>query len=299
MFDISDFQQSKFSMDYFKEWAGEIASSYLGSGIAPTTSLVKIAKSVELVPHQIELLAAEANKLIHQHKYANETEKYHAANFPLADAKEAIKELNLSETIKTASFVEPVIEDNYDPYKMFGVSEIEMDKTASVKHQAKVAEAKTELLSQKLADAKIVTASKLEEAQHEFIKKARQFALDADSSADRMKVLGVIDHFVKCSNFKSKKPLLAKLAYVLEKEGKLETRHAKIATEYFTKEADCKAPQELISENLNVQVVNGNHPLYISLKTIDELEADNHRFNRESKIVDDKLKILKQTIRAL
>lgn len=299
MFNSSDFKQASYSMDYFKEWAGEIASAYLGSGVTPNVTLSKIASSAELVPHQVELLAAEANKLIHQHKYAGAEDKYHAANFPLADAKEVIKDLQISEEVKVANFVEPVIEVEYDPFKMFGVTPELQDKTASVKHNLRSAAFNSELLQQKLADARIETASKLESAQHSFIKQARQMVLDADTSADRMKVLGFIDHFTKCAKVNSKKPLLAKLAYVLEKEGKLEPKHAKVASEYFTKEADCKAPQELISENLNVQVVNGSHPLYITLKTIDDLEADNLRFNRESKIVDDKVKILNQKIRAL
>ena len=301
MFNFEEFQQSKHAMDSFREWAGAITHSYLNSGIAPTVSLVKIAKAEDLVPHQIELLAAEANKMIHQHKYANEKEKYHAANFPLADAKDAIGQLQINDTVKTAAFVAPTDLGDEGPsvYEMFGVEPEVMDKTASVKHDLKTTEIKTAYLLEKMADEKIMLASKLESANHKFIKEARQMVIHEDSPVARMKTLGYIDHFVKCAGSKHGRKLLAKLAYVLEKEGKLEPRQAAVARDYFLKEADCKAPQELISENMNVSVVNGSHPLYITIKTVDDLEAESLRFNDTDRLIQTKAKILSQKIRAL
>jgi hypothetical protein len=65
------------------------------------------------------------------------------------------------------------------------------------------------------------------------------------------------------------------------------------------KKADVTAPQEIISEHLNAQVVNGNHPLIIKLKTYlndrERAEEEDRRFS----VCDDKNRILGQRIRAL
>ena len=300
-FDASDLVESKYSMQDYREWAGEIANSYFNAAAIPTDTLTKIARSAELTPHQINILATEANKLIHTTKYASAENKYFAAEFPLADAKAAIAALQISGEVKTAAaFQEPIIADNGpDVYDMFGIKPEELDKTASVKYQLKVAEQKATLLSEKLNDKIFETKTAAESARFDFIKQARQFLIDESSSLSRMKILGVLDHFVKSAGVPVGKSLLAKVAYVLEREGKLEPKHAKVASEYFKKEADQTVPQEMISENLPANIVNGEHPLYITLKTVGDHEADLLRYEQEGVLVQDKLRLLGQKIRAL
>lgn len=290
------------TMANMREWAGEIANSFFNANALPTDTLTKIARSEELSPHQIQVLAGEANKYIHTHKYASAEEKYHAADFPLADAKQAIASLQLDGgSIKVAAhFVDPIFEDKGpDAYEMFGIKPEVLDKTASVKHQVKTAEEKLELLKQKLDDKSFMLKSAYEKATYDFIKMARQCLIEESNSADRMKVLGQLDQFVKIAKSKSGKKLLAKVAFVLMKEGKLEPSIANRSISYFTKEADEKAPQELISDRLPTQVINGDHPLYITLKTVGDLEAQLLRHEQEGLLVQDKLKILKQRARAL
>lgn len=301
-FNPSDLSEAKRSMSDYREWAGEIANSYFNANAIPTDTLTKIARVEELLPHEIEILAAETNKLIHHHKYAEEKEKYFAAEFPLADARAAISALQVDGGIKTASaeFVEPKVSDTGpDPFEMFGIKPEEIDKTAEVRHQVKIASEKADLLSQKIQDRIIDLSSQLESASMRFIKEARQHLIQESGSAARMKALGTLDHFVKCAEISAGKKLLAKLAYVLSKEGLLESVPAKNAIEYFTKEADCKAPEELISENLGVRVVNGSHPLYITLKTVGDLEAELLRYENQGILTDDKVRILRQKVRAL
>lgn len=307
MWNSGDFETSKYSMADFREWAGSIANSFLNSDITPTSSLEKIAKDEELSPHQIELLAAETNKLIHQSKYASVANKYHAADFPLADAKAVIEGLQIGETVKTASFQEPVFQQEELDYDKFfgldmakeGCDKTAMVKVASVKHQLQVAVQSFDQLMSKHADQRIVDATDLENAELGFIKQARQLAFEGDNSIERMKILGMCDALVKEAGSKASKKLLAKVAYVLGKEGKLEPAHATKAIEYFTKEADCTAPDELISENMPARIVNGDHPLYISIKTIDNIQSRRDRNHRDAHLVHDKLQILKQKIRAL
>lgn len=291
------------TMANMKEWAGEIANSFFNANALPTDTLTKIAKTEELTPHQVEVLAGEANKLIHTHKYASAEEKYHAADFPLADPKVAVANLQLDGgAVKTASIhlPEPKFETpEMDMFKAFGVQPEEMDKTASVKHHVKLAEEKLELMNQKIQDQAFLLKTAYTNAHNDFIKQARQCLIEESTSSDRMKVLGQLDHFVKSAGLKHGKKLLAKLAYVMMKEGKLEPSVANKAIAYLSKEADEKAPDEMISGRLPVQVVNGDHPLYITLKTVGDREADLLRNEQEGLLVQDKLKLLKQRVRAL
>lgn len=301
MFDLMD-GVSGFSMSHVREWAGEIANSYFASSALPTDTLTKIAKTEELTPHQIEVLAAEANKMIHAHKYAGAADKYHAADFPLADARAALKLLQVDggEVKVAAVFQAPVYDkQDLDLYGAFGVKPEELDKTASIRHHLKFAEEKASLLKQKISDKIFEVKTAAETAKFQFIKAARQAMLEEGSSAERMKILGQLDHYVKSAGLAKGSELLAKVAYVLMKEGKLESKHATAAISYFSKEGDQKAPQELISENLLGQVVNGQHPLYITLKTVGDKEAELLRYEQQGLLVDDKLRILKQRVRAL
>lgn len=302
-FDTSELVEPKRSIEDFRELAGEIANSYLSGGVLPTENLTKIAKSEELTPHEVQILATETNKLIHNHKYAGETEKYFAAEFPLADAAQAIKNLQLDGgSVKVAAeFVPPKFSEanSFDPFKAFGVEPEVFDKTASVKHQLKTAGEKVNLLSQKVQDRIFEVKTAAENAHHSFVKQARQMLLEEPGHADRMKTLGLLDHFVKCAGIPVGRKLLAKVAYVLVQEGKLERGPGNQAIEYFLKEADCKAPEGLISENLPAQVVNGSHPLYITLKTVGDLEAEILRHENHSALIDEKARILKQKVRAL
>jgi len=302
MFDFTDEVSAGKTMAHFREWAGEITNSFFSANALPTDTLTKIARTEELTPHQVEVLAGEANKMIHAQKYASAQEKYHAADFPLADAKQAVMNLQIDGgNVKVAAqFVEPIFDKpELDLYKAFGVTPETHDKTASVKHQLKVAEEKATLLKSKIDDKIFEVKTACENARHSFIKMARQCLLEESNSLDRMKVLGQLDHFIKSAGIASGRPLLAKVAYVLMKEGKLEPSSANQAIAYFTKESDQKAPQELISENLPVNVVNGEHPLYITLKTVGDTEAELLRFHQQGLLVDDKVRILKQKIRAL
>lgn len=300
--DSHEYSTPAVDMETVREWAGEIAGSYLKTGLEPTNTLCKIAQSENLTPDQIKVLASEANKAIHNAKYASMEEKYHAADFPLADAASAIRMLQIDGgEVKVAMEIPPPKLPEIDPYKLFGVKPEPLDKTAGVSHELKTASIRAELLLQKLNDQVELSTHKKMAAERNFIKTARSYLLEESGSAARMKMLGTLDHLVKVAEQeKLGKRALAKLAALLGKEGKLEPKHASQAVDYFlSKEADQKAPQALISENLQAQIINGQHPLYIRLKTIADNEAHLLRFEQDRDLVQDKVRILKQKIRAL
>jgi len=302
-FDAGSFTEPKLSMDHYREWAGQIASSYLTGGVPPTDTLVKIASSEELRPDQVAVLAGEANKAIHQAKYAAADDKYLAADFPLADCKTALSRLQMTGETKLAAVMpDPVFDDALDIHAAFGVSpEAPMDKTASVKGQMKTAAIRAEALKEKLGDQAYLTKCAADAAERSFIKQARQMVLQhGSSSAERMQVLGYLGEFVKTADAPFADRSLAKLAYVLGREGMLLPKHAATAMSFFAeKTADMKAPEELISSTLPCRVVNGTHPLYITLKTFKEHQGRLDDNRGRASIVDDKIEILHQKIRAL
>ena len=301
-FEPSSFSERKLSMDYFREWAGQIANSYVTSGAPPTSGLLKIASQEDLTPHQVEVLAAETNKEIHRIKYASAKDKYFAADFPLADAKVAIAALQADggdEKVARQMPAPKVSAEGPDAYAMFGVKPQALDKTASLRHQLKAASEKTVLLDQKLSDAAILNKFACDAAENAFIKEARQVVLGGDDSAARMQLLGTLDHFVKSSGITLGRRPLAKLAYALGKEGLLGQRHAELALDHLTKKADCKAPQEMISEWLPAKVVNGTHPLYITLQTFRDRTEAGDQMAQSGKLIQDNLKVIRQKVRAL
>lgn len=296
------FKERTLDMSYFTEWSGEIANSYFNAGVAPTETLSKIAQSEELTPHQIEVLAAEANKEIHKHKYASADDKYFAADFPLADARKVISNLQADggkEKI-AVEMPEPQFKtQEIDLYKAFGVEPEVIDKTAAVKQQLKFASIGGEVLEQKHQDRILMTKMAADAAEEKFIKMARQMVVQNDNSADRFKTLGKIAQFVASSGMIEGMKPLAKLAYILGREGLLPQDKAATAVEFFKKQADVTAPEELISNWLPAQIINGEHPLYITLKTFRDHKNLLEDYNTDYKIVQDQLKTVKQKVRAL
>lgn len=298
-------------MEHFREWAGSIANSYMSCGTTPTEELKKFAQTQELSPDQIHLLATETNKLIHQHKYASAGDnKYHAADFPFADSKEVIQSLQVDggEQKVAAELPDPVVgSSGPDPFDMFGVKEdgltkqAEFEKTAGVRSNLKSAQEKTALLRDKTNDQAIMAKYAAEAGERQFIKEARQLCLSGNSPKERLDLLGQIHHFTKCASMEeTAKPALAKLAHVLMKEGLVEPQDGRGAVAFFMdKEADEKAPEGLINHNIDSQVVNGDHPLYITLKTFRDRKnaLELHRDRHET--IDDKARILGQKARAL
>lgn len=301
-FDHSSLKERALNMGFFTEWAGQIANTYFGSGVSPTETLCKIAQQEELTPHQVAVLAAEANKEIHRHKYASVKDKYHAADFPLADAKLALARLQSDggEVKIAEEMPEPIFADRTpDMHKMWGIAPETMDKTAEIKGELKVAAVHGELLKQRSGDDAIMSKYAEEAAEGRLIKQARQLVLEGENSAERLQILGRIDHFMKCAGLVSGRRPLAKVAFVLGKEGLINPAQANDVVSYLVKSADQTAPQSLISGWIPAQIVNGEHPLYISLKTFDECSRKHHESDRKDKIIQDQLNVIKQKVRAL
>lgn len=305
MFDIN-FGMKKVSMDMIREWAHETASTYLNTGVEPSYTIEKLASSEELLPHQIQTLCAETNKLIHAQKYASETDKYHAADFPLADASRVIDALKVSDIAKTGSIqnFEPDISEELDLSSYFGIDEGQGEvKTASLKHEVYQTTEKLEDFIKKAGLDEIELEYNISRSENDFVKQAVQMLNICDQESDRMSTMGQILLFAKSAGFEEKgKALLNKVAHVTSYNGLISKESLEEVSKFFlSKEADCKAPQSLISEDLlgKVQIINGDHPLYITLQTINKNDSELAKTRDYANIAQDKLTILKQKIRAL
>lgn len=301
-FNTRDFQQPRISMDTIREWSGSIANSYLNAGTPPTESLMKLAHTEDLPPHHIELLAGEINKLIHTAKFANASDKYFAADFPHADARQVISSLQASGSVKVAARApDPVFTDNGPSAdEMFGVEVKPMDKTAELRSELGGAHEKLALLKNKADDALLLAKYATRGAEVAFIKQARQLCLGADNASERLQALGLIGHMVKTAKVDEARPALAKLAALLGEEGLLLPGQSSKAVDFFLKkEADAKAPTELISGWMQAKVINGNHPLYISLKTFRDCTQRERECSERRNLLDDKLNVVRERVRAL
>lgn len=314
MFGLESFHHPTISMSDVKNWAAGVRDQHLEAGTDPTESLVKISRENSLTPHQVGVLAGEINKTIHIAKYASAEDKYHAANFPLADAQKAINALQIQDGSEKIAFAVPdpiCAKDDFDYDAAFGLSkeassEAEQEKTASVetsllRGEVKTAHMKLARMKQEQDRKAFMTKVARDNAEVDFIKIARQMVLSGLNQQERMKHIGTISHATKCAGLYevARKPM-AKLALSLAEEGFLDQDKAEMVSEYFLeKKADEIAPDELISEFMRANVVNGNNPILISLKTFkDADERAAEEANRKS-IVDDRNLIFAQKMRAL
>lgn len=304
-FGSSSFETPTISMSDIKLMASDISQQYLSGGVAPTETLVKIAADRGLTPHQVEVLAGEANRVIHTAKYASAEEKYHAADFPLADARAAVRALQgSSEKVaceEKVAFVEPKV-TTADAFQLFGVTEEAMDKTASEKIELRKTAQQVNLLAQKQSDVLYMAKVAHANAEMAFIKVARDMALEGFDSKDRMNKFATVVHAVTCATNQLEKVAkpLAKVAYALAAEGFVTKEDAeKTMKSLLEKKADVTAPQGLVSEFLPAKVVNGTHPLIVTLKTF--LDAEERELAEASRMnmIDDKARIYSQKIRGL
>lgn len=298
-FNTDSFTAPSLSMETFREWANSVASSYFKAGTPPTDSLCKLAQTEELTPHQIEVLAGEVNKAIHTVKHASAQDKYLAAGFPLADAKEALSRLQGGSLSKVAFEIpQPKVTSDYDYYGAWGVKPEAHNKTAQLRHEINHAAQKTAQLNARLRDRAILSKHAADKAESAFIKEARQVVLEGHSAQERMQKLGFLEKFVSMISYPEARPMLAKLAYVLGREGLLEPSGAKHAVEYLTK-TGAAAPDGMHDPKLQPVLARGDTSLEITLRTFRKHTEDHRSCLDRGAVVEDRLSELGQRLRVV
>jgi hypothetical protein len=309
LLDVSKMRSSGFDMMTARECANNVANAYINEGLEPNDYLCKMAAERSFTPEQVKIVATEANKAIHSYRYKEASDKYSAADFPLADAKLILSKLQAhdeSQVKVAAHFTAPKISQGatlvQSDYDFFGIIPEEMDKTASVKQKLSAGLEKTALLRDKVQDRLVDLQNQFNAAEESFIKEAKEMILvNGVNEAERYRTLGSIFHFTKqAGKLDCAKNSLAKLAHVLKAQEILSPELADEAFNFFVKEADQQAPTHMISKHLDgVEIVNGNHPLYITLDTISHCKQESEHEQNRYKMIMDTLGNIKQKIRAL
>ena len=316
MFGLHSLGQPTISMGDVKNWAAGVRDQHLSDGTDPTELLVKISQQQNLTPHQVGVLAGEINKVIHTAKYASAEDKYHAANFPLADASKALAALQIPHESEKFAFEipDPKFTQEIDYDAAFGVSkeaseEAIQEKTAAqessfFRHDLKTAQMKLARAKQEQDRVAFMTKVSRDEAENDFIKKAHDEVLRGYGQEGRIQNLGTIAHAANCAGLGevASRPL-AKLALALGESGYLDQDKADEISHYLMstmeKKADVIAPEHMISEFMNAKVVNGNHPLLISLKTFKDYDERAMDEANRKRMIDDRHLIFSQKVRAL
>ena len=262
-------------------------------------SLKKIASSEELTPVQVQYVAAEANKGVWQKLFG--MDKTASYEFPMADAQVVLEGLSIKHTtakidVDNQDYQAPPTSEkvaSFDPFAALGIVQKDFEKNASVAARKEV-KRQLEYRYQKLAQVKeeiygrqMEVGTLIDNAEREFVKAARELIMQ-QPLAERGDAFAKIASFVNSTTGKPeyKVNLMRKFAHVLKGQG-------------LIKAADLKAPEEYISESLPAQIINGRHPLYITIKTIMD-NYDQHAYlHRQHEIVDSSLPVVKEKIRAL
>lgn len=290
---MSDYR-AKETLNTFAKLA---ADEYLGKNQTPlNATLKKIASQEFLTPFQVEYVAAEANKAVWARLFS--LDKTASYDFPLADAKSVLKDLQVKQSGPTLQqtdldYLSPPTSSkvaSFDPMKALGVVEENMTKSAAARK-----EIKRQLQSrfEKMAAAKeeierliMVTATQIENLELSFVKEARALILEQPFSERGAAMDKVAEFLGSFDRLEESRSLIHKLGHVLKRQG-------------LIKESDLKAPDAYISDKLPARVVNGRHSLYITIKTLHDHYDTRSSLSNRYEIVDSSLPVVKEKIREL
>ena len=273
------------------------ADEYLGTNATPLNqTLTKIATQEHLTPHQVEFVAAEANKAVWAKLFA--MDKTASYDFPLADAKEVIAGLQQTTApaqIQAADldYLSPPTSTKTASFDLFGAMGIQkeaLDKSATARREIKrelqkrlekVAQAKEEL-ERRI----VVNSTMIENLELEFVKTSRSMILEHPFEQRGQAIEKIAEFVGNCGKVAHGRQLMKKLAHVLKRQG-------------LVKEDDLKAPEEYISDKLPARIINGTHSLYITIKTLYDKYDHQSTLGQKYEIVDSSLPVIKEKIRAL
>lgn len=269
----------------------KVASNKFLSGKTPLNqSLQKIAEENGLNVHQVARVAEMANHETHQALWASEADKTKVA-FDVADPKKiTVREAKPGEQEKHTGAAREVpkrVDRGPSTAEMFGVKPGDVHRGLGDLPDKK----KVVIIIEKTASAKTV-------AKDDLIKVAMLNEHEEKNLAKLVKQ-AYLGHGVKLPDIYAyacaegygevAKEYLPKIAEQLQKEtGRAEL--TKIAW---------KAPEELIDYDAPLTVVNGAHPILISLDTLLKYRNDIQQFNGRMSRINDDVTILGERLREL
>jgi len=281
------------SKEVLNTMAKTAADSYIKSGKSLTETLKKTASAEGLVPHQVEYVAAEANKMVWAHAY--KLDKKAAYDFPLADPNAILEQSQVKQVEKVASadldYMLPPgsmtkVANDGQAYGSFDVEENKNISRRQLKHDLQNRYEKIALAKEDMEARIIVKQATVDKLKEKFVKEARVLIIETPFT-EREAAMEKIAEFVRSTgHIELGRELMRKLASKVTRDGLMKT-------------AGMKAPEEYISEKLPARIINGNHSLFITIDTIVKEEDCLSNMRKNFIIADDTLPVLKEKIRGL
>jgi hypothetical protein len=285
------------SKDLIKNLSKLAADAYLRDKKAPLAeAIVKIAQQEGVPPVQIPILTAETNQNVWKTLY--DTDKKGSYGFEPADPEHVVaalqsKPVGISK-VASADYLSGPSEQMLSDSLSLTLQTYGMDKVATDRRELRqTLQNRLEKMSaakEELQGREIVAESAVESLEGQIVKQAKQMLMEIPFS-ERPQGLDKIAEVVRAAMLPKKKEkeaarLIVKISALLRSHG-------------LVKAADLKAPEEYISKNLPVRVVNGRHPLYVQIDTLTDKWSELEQIRRGREIVDSSLPQLKEKIRGL
>jgi len=273
---------------------GHIASkSFLEDGVSMNSSILKIAEDNDLLPTQIQRVCEVANHNTYAMLFKTAQDK--TFTFEVADPNKIVSVLDSPsrEKVATDYFSAPT-KVAIDVNKIFGIlgtSNIpEVEEKIKVANQVieKLQSAKDEINSRQ-----VMLRHKIEAENENFYKLAKEMVLSGtplEQLWTSTRKLGtnedqIAQIYVKTAERMLEEGVLgAKLQYLLKKHGEA------------VDPALISSKLKDMSEPIGVQVINGSHPIVVSLNTLANYQADYESNNRAGKTLDEKFVYVRNRI---
>jgi hypothetical protein len=289
-------------LEVLKEFSKQAASDLLGSDSTPLNySIQKIAKVENLVPGHIDIVCQEANRAVQSELF--KTAKDHYTDFELADPSVIIS--NLDTAVQKTAGLKELSDFDLPPSQhdsRHSIGDFSLSKTAghagladTSKHSKQKEIEKTAAQFRESKEELLIIDAQIQSLENKFVKIAREQLIPSafkERAADGKQIA----LFCKEAglDLKQTNHLMGLLDYVLKGQGLIE------------KTADLKADEKYISENLNAKIVNGTHPLYITIKTLVDKNQRKEALENNHNIIKTKLEdyrasgaVLGQVVREL
>jgi hypothetical protein len=268
----------------FVEWGHVASKEFLENGTSMNLTILKTAEANDLLPTQIQRICEVANHQTYAQLFKTATDK--TFQFEVADPSKIITTLDAEqEKVAHDYFVGPKKHERIDVNKIFGVSSISNEPAVEEKlKQASIALQKLAAAKEELNSRQIVLRGKISVEEDHFYKMAKQMVLNGTPLEEiwtATRKLGDEDRiaqiFVKTAEQMVKEGIFgAKLQYLMKKHGE-------------AVDPELISPQlKNMSEPIGVQVVNGSHPIVVSLNTLANYQTEFESNNRAGKTLDEK-----------
>ena len=293
-------QKPSGSLEVLKEFAKEAALGFLGNEKIPLNHTIQKTAQVEnLTPDNISIICQEANKAVHGQMFKTAENKY--VDFELADPTAIVSNLE-TKLSKHAS---------YDTSTAAGTFMDNIEKTASAdvsmsddfsfapgekqsmgsdfaftkqaghdglktpqSHINKIANMKKVAELEEIRDDLIVLEAQIESVENKFIKEARNLLLPYPL-VDRADKYSYVTKFCKIAGVSEETfdRLTGHVEAVMKGQGLLE------------KSASLKADEKYISDNLDARVINGNHAMMVTVKTLVDKEKRKELYKNRRNLI--------------